>query len=84
MLFLTLSRAKNKRELAAKLTGTTLGEESTGSAAAWAKQAKKKAKQLAADRALAEKRAKEQEELDELSKSELYSESQYLFRSVLV
>ncbi|CED82029.1 U4/U6.U5 snRNP associated protein [Phaffia rhodozyma] len=69
-----INKVKNKRELAAKLTGTTLGEESTGSAAAWAKQAKKKAKQLAAERALAEKRAKDQEELDELGKAELYSE----------
>lgn len=69
------TRARNKRELAAKLTGSTLGDQPTEDAAAWAKKARKRAKELAAERALVAKREQEQLELDELGKADLYSES---------
>jgi hypothetical protein len=58
------------------LTGNTLGDEPTEDASAWAKKAKKRAKQLAAERALVAKREKEQAEMDELGRADLYSESE--------
>lgn len=60
-----IAKAKNKRELAAKLKGATLGDAQGEelSAAEWAKRQKKAAKLRAKQLALQEAREKEEEEM---------------------
>ena len=70
-------RAKNKRELNAKQTGATLGDESAGDTSSWAKNLKKQAK-LKAERLKQEaKRREEEEEMDRLGAEDKYTESEY-------
>jgi hypothetical protein len=68
------SRARNRRELNKKLSGPTLGDESSGDTMAWLKQ-QKRANEIAVDKARVAKREKEEADLDALGRDELYTES---------
>lgn len=71
-------RAKNKRELNAKLAGATLGDDTAGDALSWAKKIKKRDKQRLAELAAAEKRAAEEDALDMLAMQDRYTESEFV------
>lgn len=70
-------RAKNKRELNAKQTGATLGDESVGNTSSWAKNLKKQAKLKAERKKLEDKRREEEEEMDRLGAEDKYTESEF-------
>lgn len=65
-----LCRVKNRRELNAKLTGTTLGDaDADEDTLKWIKKAKKREKELA------KKRQEEQESMDKMFQESDYTES---------